>query len=349
MLDGGHGMSQSTYLPVHLPAWWRALRLTISILVVAAAPALGQQTYRVRRAENFRRDPSPNGVLLAAVSEGSMLTGGALQGGWVQVTLEGWIWARSTAPTTREGHDRVVTARGGENLREVPNGRIVALMSNGALLDEADTRSGWVRVRRTGWMWARSLDLQDTEEDAAGVASSGGLVAEERPGLDRAVAAQEASLHRTPDGTGTLAPEAPVRIMARSGEWVRIQTEGWVRESELRPAAPGVLVGVSAAEVRSRPAEFEGQMVQWVIQTISIQEADELRGGIPRGRRYVLARGPLPEAGFLYIIVSDEQVAELERLPPLAELVIIGRIRVGRSRYLGNPILELVEMAVREE
>jgi hypothetical protein len=47
--------------------------------------------------------------------------------------------------------------------------------------------------------------------------------------------------------------------------------------------------------------------------------------------------------------VSDEQVAELERLPPLAELVIIGRIRVGRSRYLGNPILELVEMAVREE
>jgi hypothetical protein len=187
-------------------------------------------------------------------------------------------------------------------------------------------------------MWARSLDLQDTEEDAAGVASSGGLVAEERPGLDRAVAA-----------TGTLAPEAPVRIMARSGEWVRIQTEGWVRESELRPAAPGVLVGVSAAEVRSRPAEFEGQMVQWVIQTISIQEADELRGGIPRGRRYVLARGPLPEAGFLYIIVSDEQVAELERLPPLAELVIIGRIRVGRSRYLGNPILELVEMAVREE
>lgn len=323
--------------------------LVATAFVLGAAPLSGQQTYRVRQAENFRKDPAPDGVVLAVVNEGTVLTGGAVQDGWVELTLEGWIWARSTTPTAREGHNRVVSSLGGENLREQPNGRIAARLSNGALLDEVGVRSGWLRVRRTGWLWAQSL--APLERAASGGTSSGGSVSTERPGLDRAVTFQEASLHRTPDGpsTGTLAPEAPVRILARSGEWVRVRTEGWVRERDLRPAAPGVLIGVSAAEVRTRPEEYEGKLVQWTIQFISIQEADVLRGGIPPGRRYVLARGPLPEAGFLYMVVSDEQVAELERLAPLAELVIIGRVRLGRSRFLGNPILDLVEMAARKE
>jgi hypothetical protein len=40
---------------------------------------------------------------------------------------------------------------------------------------------------------------------------------------------------------------------------------------------------------------------------------------------------------------------EVERLAPLAQLVIIGRIRAARSRFLGNPIVELVDMAIREQ
>jgi hypothetical protein len=138
-----------------------------------------------------------------------------------------------------------------------------------------------------------------------------------------------------------------VRVLARSGEWVRVASEGWIRESDLRPAAGGVLVGVTAAEVRSNPALFEGKLLQWSVQYIALQTADELRREIPVGQRYMLARGPLPEAGFVYVILSSEQAAQLERLRPLAELVIIARVKVGRSQFLANPVLELVDLSVR--
>jgi hypothetical protein len=163
------------------------------------------------------------------------------------------------------------------------------------------------------------------------------------------VTANRTALHRTPDGLegGALEADSPVRVLARSGEWVRVQTEGWIRESDLRSTAPGVLVGVSGAEVRANPSEFEGTLVQWVVQFVAIQSADEVRRDIPQGRPYMLARGPLPESGFLYALLTAEQVEQLERMPPLGELVIIGRIRTARSHYLGNPVLDLVELAPR--
>jgi hypothetical protein len=330
-------------------------------VLFVAAPALvrplaAQQRYRVTQEENFRRDPAPDAVRLATVTEGVELTGTAGQSGWVEVTLAGWMWGASLAPTSREGHNRVVSASGGENLRSEPNGPVLARLANGCLLTEVDSRPGWIQVRRTGWMWAASLERIDT----AAAGTRGGRASAAPPprnraptagvGLDRAVTSRAAPLHRAPDGdsTGVLAADAPVRILARSGDWVRIQTEGWVRESDLKPSDADVLVGVSAAEVRSRPAEFEGQLVQWTLQFIAVQSADELRQEMPPGRQYMLARGPLPEAGFVYVLLNEAQVAEIERLPPLAELVIIGQVRVGRSRYLGNPILELVDLAVRQ-
>jgi hypothetical protein len=170
------------------------------------------------------------------------------------------------------------------------------------------------------------------------------------PLLERAVTADRTTMYRTPEGdeVGVLGPDSPLRVLARSGEWVRVQTEGWVRESDLRTSAPGVLIGVSGAEVRANPNEFEGRLVQWVVQFVAMQSADEIRRDIPEGRPYMLARGPLPETGFLYAIVTAEQLEQLERMPPLSELVIIGRIRTARSYYLGNPVLELVELAPRQ-
>jgi len=74
-----------------------------------------------------------------------------------------------------------------------------------------------------------------------------------------------------------------------------------------------------------------------------------LRSEIPVGQPYMLARGPLPEAGFVYVMIPPAMLPEVERLAPLAQLVIIGRIRAARSRFLGNPIVELVDMAIREQ
>ena len=284
------------------------------------------------------------------------MVGGAVKDGWVAVSLEGWIWRASLARTDRDGHNLIVTAARGENLRTTRNGAVIARLLSGFLLDEMSRDRAWVRVRRTGWMLAGSLRPIDAlAEGTRPSADSMPLSAPTDSGsggsvLDRAVVAREAELDRLPEGPrqGALAPDAPVRILARSGEWVRVQTEGWIRESDLRPAAPGVLAGLTAAELRTRPQEYEGKLVQWILQYLSLATADELRPEIPLGRSYMLARGPLPEAGFVYVMLSASQLREARQIPPLAQIVVVARVRNGRSKYLGNPVVELVEMRTKQ-
>ncbi len=149
------------------------------------------------------------------------------------------------------------------------------------------------------------------------------------------------------DTTGILEDETPLRIVERSGEWVRVQVEGWVRESELRPTEGNVMLGVTAADVRARPEVFAGMVVEWRLQYISMQTADDLRRELTPGEPYLLARGPLPEPGYVYVSISEEQREAVERLEPLAEVVAVVRIRAGRSRFLGNPVTDLISFTVR--
>jgi hypothetical protein len=102
-----------------------------------------------------------------------------------------------------------------------------------------------------------------------------------------------------------------------------------------------VLVGVSAAELRADPPRYAGQLLRWTLQFISVQKADELRPDIPTGATYFLARGPLPERGFVYVIVPESKRPALEALTPLATVQVTARVRTGRSRFLGNPVLDL--------
>ena len=343
-------MRQSSHVLRALPAF-----LATWIAVGAWGETLqAQNTYRVIRTENFRREPTGRAALLATVNAGVQLSGDSVADRWVQVTLEGWVWGRSLDSTAREGYDLIITARDGENLRAEPNGPIRAKLSSGTLLEEVRRRPGWVQVRRTGWMFGQSLSPVG---GPTAVARTPAVRREpEQPAdsgsryLDRAVTVGPATVYRSPDGdsAGTLVAESAIRVLARSGDWVRVQSEGWVREEDLRPSAPGLLVGVSGAEVRARPAEFEGRLLQWVVQFIAVQNADEVRRDIPEGRRYMLARGPLPETGFVYVVLNAEQVAQMERLDPLTELVIVGRLRAARSHYLGNPVLTLVEAVPRQ-
>ena len=338
-------MRQSSHLLPALPVCAALLVLTLG---PGATLLSAQQEFRVLRTENFRREPSGNAALLATVNAGVELPADSVTNQWVRLVLEGWVWAQSLAPTSEPGFDLRVSPGRGENLRAAPNGRVLGRLSEGCLLVVLDREPGWVRVRRVAWMFRGSVEPAGAAARAA-VGARAPATSSAQIGLDWAVTADRAGLYRTPggDSTGSLAPDASVRVLARSGEWVRVQTEGWVRESDLRPSSSGVLVGVSGAEVRSSPREFEGVLLQWVVQYIAIQSADELRREIPEGQRYVLARGPLPEAGFVYIVLDDAQLVEMERLEPLTELVIIGRVRTARSQYLGNPILDLVDLAIR--
>jgi hypothetical protein len=339
------------------------LRAALALALLAALPASvgAQARYRAKQAENFRQQPGPDQKVLASVYQGSELTGGQTKDGWVEVTLDGWIWARSVGSTTRDGFTLAVTSGGGENLRAEPNGRVLARLASGFLMDEVSRDAkGWVRVRRTGWMWGQSLGPVAGETapaaPAAPAPSPAAAPVQEPPApagpatLDHAVTARQTDMRRVPEGepAGSLAEDTPVRVLARSGEWVRVATEGWIRESDLKPSAPGVLAGVSGAEVRARPADFEGKTVQWAVQYLALQTADELRPEIPRGQRYLLARGPLPESGFLYVMLPAGWLARVEQLQPLADVVIVARIKAGRSRLLGNPVVELVDLAVRQ-
>ena len=344
-----HEVRQSSRIPSVLPACSAAIALGA---VLSVSPLLAQSQHRVRQSENFRKSPSPSAPVLARVTAGAVLSGASASGDWVEVTLDGWVWAPSLAPDPG-AFDHRVSVQNGENLRAAPNGDIIARLETGTLLNEVSRSTRWVRVKRTGYMWAQSLNGLDGSSPGASrprprpPASASSADAT----LDRAMTGRRASMHRVPDGdsVGVLETETPVRILVRSGEWVKVQTEGWIRESDLKSSVPGVLEGVSGAEVRSRPEEFEGKLLQWTLQYIALQEADELRSEIPRGQRYMLARGPLPEAGFVYVTIPSDKVSDVERLGPLTQVVIVGRLRTARSRYLGNPIIELMDMAVRQQ
>jgi hypothetical protein len=345
------------------PAARAACRLGVaaSLLCILAVPGRAQRPVVIQR-DNEAFLTEPGGVRLGRLAAGTRLQATGSRSGHTQVTLAGWIWRESVRPQVRDGHTLAVSASGEENVRDEPNGAIVARLVSGALLDEVERRGGWVHVRRTGWMASAGLrGTSPAARPAPAVAAppvrpppaqaqpapetASAAVQNLDPSL--AVARRRIELFRAPGAApaGTIEAEMPVRVTARAGEWVRVETQGWVRESELRPAGGAALNNVTAAELRADPERFRGRLVRWTIQFIALQTADELRPDFQPGERYILARGPAPEYAFAYVAVPPEKLAEVGRIEPLASVTIIARVRSGRSAFLANPILELVDIA----
>lgn len=333
----------------------RALRALPAALLLAAAPALAAQVrYRVTgEGEGFHQEPG--GTRLARLARGAQLRdAGATEGDWQQVVLEGWIWARSVGSATREGYDLAVTRAPEENVREAPNGTVVARAVQGMQLQRVTEENGWIRFRREGWVRRAALEAvaqvasaRTAGEGAAG-ADSGAVTPNAATTVDPGLVApaREATLFRAPEGvaTGSVAPETPLRVLGRSGEWTRIQLEAWVKTADLRATPPGVLEGVTAAELRAAPGRYRGQVVRWTLQYIALATADELRPDIPAGTPYLLTRGPLPERGFVYVVVPDSLKDAVGTLPALATVRVTAQVRVGRSRFLGHPVVDLLTL-----
>jgi hypothetical protein len=110
------------------------------------------------------------------------------------------------------------------------------------------------------------------------------------------------------------------------------------------PSDSGAMVGVTAAEVRAAPDRFVGQTVEWRLQVIAVKEADELRSEMPPGQPYLLTRGPLPEPGFVYVIIPASRASEFQALPPLQELRVRVTIRAAHTKFLTTPVAELVSV-----
>src|SRR3989449_111246 len=294
----------------------RALRaLPVVLGLVAPLSLAAQARYRVTT-DGAWFYQEPGGKRLARLARGAVLIGGEAQGDWQGVILEGWIFTTSVGPTPRAGYDLTVTRAPEENLRSAPAGALIGKLPQGFLLNRvAEGSSGrWIHVTRAGWVEKTDLESvaqvassrsaapdSDTTETrpplpkpAAAPATGHGRMAgsadtapTSSPTLDpsRVESARRTVLYRSPEGqpAGTLAPSAPLRVLGRSGEWTRVELEGWVKSADLEIAPPGVLVGITAAELRTDPQRYTGQVLRWTLQVISTQKADELRPEIPNG------------------------------------------------------------------
>jgi len=356
----------------------RALRALPVVLWLAPsapdAPLAAQVRYRITT-DGAWFFQEAGGKRLARLARGALVAGGDgdAQGDWLGVTLEGWIFATSVGPTPRAGFDLTVIRAPEENLRSSPAGALVGKLPQGFLLTKVNDVSAdrWVHVTRAGWVQKGDVEAvaQVASSRAAGTdTGSGGPTPGPRPGVagapghgpgvgqpDTSPASPDPShvesarrtvMYRAPEGppTGTLAPSAPLRVLGRSGDWTRVQIEGWVKSGDLQAAPAGVLVGVTAAELRTDPQRYVGQVLRWTLQFIAVQKADELRPDIPNGATYLLARGPLPERGFVYVVVPEAKRLQLDALTPLATVQVTARVRAGRTRFLGNPVLDLMSL-----
>ncbi len=174
--------------------------------------------------------------------------------------------------------------------------------------------------------------------------------------VSRNVAAQEAPLYtaakaaaiRTAPGAdaapspaiGQLNRGSTVEVLARDRGWVRVRVEGWVRESDLI-VADSSLRPLSAADIRSDPGAAQGKLVRWQVQAVSLQTADALRTGLASGEPYLLALGPGPEKALVYLVVPPALLPSAQNLPAMADIVVVARVRNGRSEPAGVPILDL--------
>jgi hypothetical protein len=263
----------------------------------------------------------------------------------------------------------VVTASGGENIRESPNGAVLGRVRTGTLLRKEEVRGTWTRVRRAGWVPREAVkspapvpaaappveqsapptpvqpaSSDPIESGALTVQVPAATATDEDPGEERTEVGRQTSIFAAPQGGqyGTLLPGAPTRVLSRTGDWTRIQLEGWVRESDLTTGSEASLGRVTAAEVRADPPRYIGRTVEWRLELIAVQTADELRTEMPKGQTYLLTRGPLPEPGFVYVTVTASQANEFRTLQALQELTLRVTIKAPRTRFLATPVVELV-------
>jgi len=359
------------YAPQSSPGLRRLPACAVAVFLLFAPSLRAQEAREISTATRLRKEPK--GIALVSLPAGASVEPKRTRGDWHEVVFEGWIFNRSTEKTRRDGFDLVVTAAKGENIRSAPNGEVVGRVHTGTLLRKEEVRGAWTRVRRTGWVPRGAVKSAapraatpaappaepppSVEPDLTEPVESGALsVQAAAPALPAKVAAdtqrgqvaRETALFAAPEGShyGTLQVGAPARVVGRSGDWARVQLEGWVRESDLAPGSDALLNGVSAAEVRADPPRYIGRTVDWRLELIAVQTADELRTEIPRGQTYLLTRGPLPEPGFVYVTVTESQANEFRSLQALQELTLRVTIKAARTRFLATPVVELVSRVV---
>jgi hypothetical protein len=300
----------------------------------------------VRTEENVRAEPQ--GTIIGRVEVGTVLPILQIQGRWLQIELQGWIWTQSIQTSDRQGFDGRVSAAPEENLRAEPSGRVMARLLEGALLDRVEEIPGWTRVRRVAWVWAPSVETEEAGlSGGAGTPPSPG--AEPLEGSWFRAGPSGAVILTGPDGD-TLArgrPGAQLQLLARQGSWSRVRLEGWVWIPSMEDSssvASGVLSELTPEEVVQDPEAARGQVVSWELQFVSLEEAERVRTDFYEGEPFLLTRTTSSDRAFVYVAIPPERLGEVEGLVPLERIRVVGRIRTGAAALTGNPVLDLLEL-----
>jgi hypothetical protein len=298
--------------------------------------------------ENFRA--TPNGTLLGQLRAGMSLEVLEATGDWLRFDLEGWVWARSLQAVDRGNFDLVVSVEGGENIRGTAGGEIIGHMEQGTVLETLERVPDWVRVRRQVWVWRRSVVLFGSDP-ASGSADRVRLrvpsttVDGEEWALGGSV---DSPILSAPDGD-TLAisgPSTNLRVLAREGNWARIRLEGWIWLPQGSDGGVEVSIrtDVTLEDVAAAPDDFRGEVLQWDLQFISLERAEEIRTDFFVTEPFLLTRMGDGDQGFVYIAVPPERLGEAQGLSPLERIRVVGRVRTGSARLTGSPILELLSL-----
>jgi len=360
------------------PACHRIILLAFGILILAlwgGVPAanLSAQTTReavVRVQANFRA--GPDGNLLGQLEPGTRVLVGEQEGAWTQATLRGFIWGESIQEReTTNIHGLVVSASGGENLRDRPAGRIAGRLISGTVLQEMEREPGWVEVQRTGWIWTESLDSSPAAVDVAAPATPDArqVVEEAAPSAEAQTAdgpsegtdmegwlsggVQGVSILSAPDGDtlGRAGPGSELRVVSREGNWARVQLEGWIwlpgldRDGDVAAADAPVVRDLRAQDLSRDYERYRGRMVELELQFISLERAEQVRTDFYEGEPFLLTRSLDPDRTFIYVAIPLESVGDAATLSPLETIRVLGRLRSGAAAFTGSPILDLVEFS----
>jgi SH3-like domain-containing protein len=329
------------------------------LLCALLASSVGAQTTAATAAA---ARVSPDGRLVATMRVGAALKTGATKGNWTAVTIEGFLH-KSVVTVKKDAI--TIHASSGAALRVTADASapVVAVIEDGIALDKQSASGDWFRVKRDLWVQTRELKTAIAKAPQGAPQRVAALPPRTAPVSALAVAshpdaapvagdfaaAHPLVLRAAPDGqpSGTADSAARVRIVARDHGWARVQAEGWVRESELIPVDSSSVSAVSAADLRSDPEHYKGSTVRWVVQAIAVQAADPLRKGLAPDEPYLLARGPGSESSLLYLALPAALVASARALPPLSYIMVLARVRAGRSDPSGVPILDVLRIVPR--
>ena len=328
----------------------RRLRVPWALCILCPLFAVGEfvegQSGTLTTEENFRAQQ--NGTLLGQLRAGMSLEVVEATDDWLQFDLDGWVWDQSLQAINRGSFDLVVSVEGGENIRGAANGEVLGHLEQGTLLETVERVPGWIRVRRRAWVWRRSVALFGVDPSGGSAEPSSFTVSSSMvEGGEWALGrSADAPILSAPDGDtlAILAPSTNLRVLAREGSWARVRLEGWIWLPDDADGGFGASIrtDVTLASVQAAPDDYRGEVLQWDLQFVSLERAEEIRTDFYATEPFLLTRMGDGDQEFVYVAIPPERLGEAQGLTPLERIRVLGRVRTGSARLTGSPILELL-------